>query len=135
VVSKKRSEQEQSHVPYLPCSGLFELQRDDLVPVRLLAVEAFHFDSAQAAGKANGHPERHQRNDTGPRLLAATHRSLAVAQPAFSRVWKKDRYSVGGKVTIVNAMNKAALYNFIFSFSGTHFVTPRTIEGEIAFHF
>jgi len=28
-----------------------------------------------------------------------------------------------------------ALYNFLSTFSGTHYVTPRTVTGEITFHF
>jgi hypothetical protein len=46
-----------------------------------------------------------------------------------------DRYSLGAKMTVVNLMNKVALYNFLSSFSGTHFVAPRTLEGAITFHF
>lgn len=51
------------------------------------------------------------------------------------RFWKKDTYSVGAKVTVVNVMNKVALYNFLSSFSGTHFIAPRTVQAEITFHF
>jgi hypothetical protein len=50
-------------------------------------------------------------------------------------LWKKDNYSVGWKLTVVNLTNKVALYNFLSSFSGTHFVSPRTVQGELAFHF
>jgi hypothetical protein len=50
-------------------------------------------------------------------------------------VWKKDRYSLGAKFTVVNLTNRVALYNFLSSFSGTHFVTPRTVQGELTFHF
>ncbi len=50
-------------------------------------------------------------------------------------VWKKDDYSLGAKITVVNLMDKVALYNFLSSFSGTHFVTPRTVRAEITFHF
>jgi len=31
--------------------------------------------------------------------------------------------------------NKVALYNFLSTFSGTHFVTPRTENVELGFHF
>jgi hypothetical protein len=31
--------------------------------------------------------------------------------------------------------NKVALYNFLSTCSGTHFVTPRTYTAEIGFHF
>jgi hypothetical protein len=38
-------------------------------------------------------------------------------------------------LTIVNLTNKYALYNFLSTFSGTHFVTPRSITGQLAYHF
>jgi hypothetical protein len=50
-------------------------------------------------------------------------------------VWKRDRYSLGGKLTVVNLVNKIALYDFLSSFSGTHFVTARTVQAEVTFHF
>jgi hypothetical protein len=31
--------------------------------------------------------------------------------------------------------DKVALYNFLSTFSGTHYVTPRAVTGEIGFHF
>ena len=31
--------------------------------------------------------------------------------------------------------NKEALYNFLSTFSGTHYVTPRAVTGTIGFHF
>ena len=46
-----------------------------------------------------------------------------------------DRYHLGARVTAVNLTNNFALYNFLSTFSGTHYVTPRTITGEIAFRF
>ena len=49
--------------------------------------------------------------------------------------WRADRYSIGAKVTAINATNKYALYNFLSTFSGTHYVTPRTVTAEVSFHF
>jgi hypothetical protein len=49
-------------------------------------------------------------------------------------VWKKDEYSLGAKITVVNLMDRVALDNFLSSFSGAHFVTPRTLRAEITFH-
>jgi len=43
--------------------------------------------------------------------------------------------SFAGKLTIVNLMNRAVLYNFLSSFSGTYFVSPRTVQAEMPFHF
>src|SRR5882724_9240562 len=53
----------------------------------------------------------------------------------LNNLWKKDTYSLGAKVTVVNLLNKVALYNFLSSFSGTHFVAPRTLQAEIVFQF
>ncbi len=46
-----------------------------------------------------------------------------------------DRYQVAARVTAINVANKYALYNFLSTFSGTHYVSPRTVTGEIALHF
>jgi hypothetical protein len=46
-----------------------------------------------------------------------------------------DRYKWSLRFTVVNLTNKVALYNFLSTFSGTHFVTPRTETVELGFHF
>lgn len=35
------------------------------------------------------------------------------------------------RVTIVNLTNRVALYNFLSTFGGTHFVPPRTVLGQL----
>ena len=47
----------------------------------------------------------------------------------------KDHYQLGARVTAINVTNKFALYNFLSTFSGTHYVSPRSITAEVAFHF
>jgi hypothetical protein len=44
-------------------------------------------------------------------------------------------YKWSAQFTIINLTDKEALYNFLSTFSGTHYVTPRTLTGEIGFHF
>jgi hypothetical protein len=46
-----------------------------------------------------------------------------------------ERYKIGAKLTTINVTNKYALYNFLSTFSGTHYVTPRTVTGELEFRF
>jgi outer membrane receptor protein involved in Fe transport len=46
-----------------------------------------------------------------------------------------DRYKWSARFTVVNLTNETALYNFLSTFSGTHFVTPRTYTAELGFHF
>jgi hypothetical protein len=62
-------------------------------------------------------------------------RNLFDIAVGSDNLWKRDRYSLGAKLTMVNLTNKVALYNFLSSFSGTHFLTPRTLDGGITFHF
>jgi hypothetical protein len=71
--------------------------------------------------------------DTNPSRI--TPRNIFDIALGADSVWKKDRYSIGAKFTVVNLMNRVALYNFLSSFSGTHFVTPRATQGELTFHF
>jgi len=46
-----------------------------------------------------------------------------------------DKYKWSLRLTGVNITNKYALYNFLSTFSGTHFVTPRALTAELGFHF
>ena len=46
-----------------------------------------------------------------------------------------DRFKWSARLEVINLTNKVALYNFLSTFSGTHYVTPRTLTGTIAFHF
>ena len=46
-----------------------------------------------------------------------------------------DRYRISARLTAINVTNKYALYNFLSTFSGTHYVTPRAVTGEVSFHF
>jgi hypothetical protein len=46
-----------------------------------------------------------------------------------------DKYKWSLRLTAINVTNKVALYNFLSTFSGTHFLTPRTYTTELGFHF
>jgi hypothetical protein len=46
-----------------------------------------------------------------------------------------DRYRWSAQVTFINLANNYALYNFLSTFSGTHYVSPRAITAQIGFHF
>ncbi len=50
-------------------------------------------------------------------------------------LFRGDRYKWSLQFTVINLTNKVALYNFLSTFSGTHYVTPRTLTAEIGFHF
>jgi hypothetical protein len=46
-----------------------------------------------------------------------------------------ERYKFGAKMTAINVTNMYSLYNFLSTFSGTHYVTPRAVTGELDFRF
>ena len=46
-----------------------------------------------------------------------------------------QKYKIAARVTAINVTNKYALYNFLSTFSGTHYLTPRAVTAEVSFHF
>ena len=46
-----------------------------------------------------------------------------------------DKHTFSARLTAVNLTNKLALYNFLSTFSGTHYLTPRTLTAEVGYHF
>jgi hypothetical protein len=46
-----------------------------------------------------------------------------------------DKYKWSARLSVVNLTNTYALYNFLSTFSGTHYLSPRTVTGTIGFHF
>ncbi len=50
-------------------------------------------------------------------------------------IFHGEKYKWSAQVTVINLTNKTALYNFLSTFSGTHYVTPRAITAQLGFHF
>jgi hypothetical protein len=67
-----------------------------------------------------------------PRIASRNLFDVAVGQ---DNIFRGDRYKWSARLTVVNLTNKEALYNFLSTFSGTHYVTPRAITATIGFHF
>ena len=62
-------------------------------------------------------------------------RNLFDVSVGDDNLFRGDRYKWSLRFTVINLTNKTALYNFLSTFSGTHFVTPRTETVELGFHF
>jgi len=62
-------------------------------------------------------------------------RNLFDVSVGEDNVFRGDRYKWSLRFTVINLTNKTALYNYLSTFSGTHFVTPRTETVELGFHF
>ncbi|HUJ39577.1 MAG TPA: TonB-dependent receptor [Candidatus Acidoferrales bacterium] len=71
--------------------------------------------------------------DTNPSRIAP--HNLFDAAMGADHLWTRGRYGLGAKLSVVNLTDKVALYNFLSSFSGTHFITPRVVQGELTLHF
>jgi Carboxypeptidase regulatory-like domain/TonB-dependent Receptor Plug Domain len=77
-----------------------------------------------------------QSDDHNPARIASRNLfDLSFGEDNLLHRKEGDKRTLSASMTIVNLTNKEALYNFLSTFSGTHFVTPRSITGEIAFHF
>ncbi len=74
-----------------------------------------------------------ENDDTNPPRVTPRH--LFDMGIGFDNVLKTDHYKVTAKFTVVNLTNHEALYNFLSTFSGTHFVTPRAYQAELGFTF
>ncbi len=74
-----------------------------------------------------------ENDDHNPPRIAP--RNLFDVALGDDNLFHGDRYRWSARFTVINVANKTALYNFLSTFSGTHYVTPRTLTGEIGFHF
>ena len=62
-------------------------------------------------------------------------RNLFDLALGHDNIFHGDRYKWSAQVSVINLTNKTALYNFLSTFSGTHYVTPRAITAQVGFHF
>jgi len=72
-------------------------------------------------------------NDHSPPRIQS--RSLFDASIGEDNLFNGDKNKWSLRLTGVNITNKYALYNFLSTFSGTHYVTPRALTAELGFHF
>jgi hypothetical protein len=74
-----------------------------------------------------------ENDDHNPPRTAPRH--LFDVSVGHDNLFHGDKYKWSLQVTAINLTNKTALYNFLSTFSGTHFVTPRSYTAELGFHF
>jgi hypothetical protein len=72
-------------------------------------------------------------DDKNPPRIAP--RNVFDASIGIDNLLNGDKRKWSLRLTAVNVTNKYALYNFLSTFSGTHYLTPRALNGELAFHF
>ena len=72
-------------------------------------------------------------NDHDPPRIQ--HRDLFDASLGKDNIFHGSRYKMNLDLTAINITNKYALYNFLSTFSGTHYVTPRAMTAKITLNF
>jgi hypothetical protein len=109
------------------CGGVYATPTMPISPTGLCPASQYGSKYLQipAAGTEND-----DRNP--PRIGSRNLFDLAVGD---DNLFRGDKYKWSARIAVVNIANTEALYNFLSTFSGTHYVTPRTVTATIGFHF
>jgi hypothetical protein len=74
-----------------------------------------------------------ENDDKNPARIAPRH--LFDLGLGVDNIFRSDKHRWSARFSVVNLTNQIALYNFLSTFSGTHFVTPRSYQGGITYSF
>ena len=74
-----------------------------------------------------------ENDDSNPPRITPRH--LFDLSAGTDNLLRTEHTKMTLRFTIINLTNKKALYNFESTFSGTHFVTPRTFQGQVGITF
>lgn len=74
-----------------------------------------------------------ENDDRNPPRIAV--RNTVDLSAGLDDLIHREKQGLGVRVEVVNLNNTSGLYNFLSTFSGTHFLTPRTITAGIRYSF
>jgi len=74
-----------------------------------------------------------ENDDTNPARIAAHH--IFDMSVGHDNIFHTEPYHLTVRFTVQNLANTVALYNFLSTFSGTHFVTPRSVFATVGINF
>jgi len=111
----------------LSCNGVFATPTMPISPTSVCPANEYasRYVKIPAAGTED--------DDHNPPRIAA--RNLFDLSVGDDNLFHGDKHKWSLRLSAINLTNKEALYNFISTFSGTHYVTPRALTAEIGFHF
>jgi len=111
----------------LYCNGVYATPTTPISPNGLCPASEYgsHLLKIPAAGTEND-------DHNPPRVAPRSTFDLALGD---DNLFNNDKYRWSAKIEVLNLANEYALYNFLSTFSGTHYVSPRTITGTVGFHF
>jgi hypothetical protein len=117
----------------LSCDGV-KANGTNQIGVQVAGTNYYECEASQLTSKLISIPAPGTgSNDHNPPRIAP--RNLFDVSVGQDNLFKGTRYKWSAMLTAVNITNKYALYNFLSTFSGTHYVTPRSLTAEVAFHF
>jgi len=88
---------------------------------------------AQGATRVRIPEEGKEDDDKNPPRIAPRHTfDLAIGD---DNLFRSDKRKVSLRLTVSNLTNRVALYNFLSTFSGTHFLAPRTFSARLGYSF
>jgi hypothetical protein len=111
----------------LTCNGKLVVSSPFGMPATSCPANAFGSIYLQVPG-----PNK-ENDDHNPQRIAP--RSLFDIAVGHDNLFHGDRYRWSLQFTVINLTNKTALCNFLSTFSGTYYVTPRAETVQLAFHF
>jgi len=111
----------------LYCGGVHATPTSPISPTGLCAASAYGSTLLKIPAPGT------ESDDHNPPRIAA--RNLFDIAVGHDNILRGDKYKVSARLTVVNLTNKEALYNFLSTFSGTHYVSPRALTATIGFHF
>jgi hypothetical protein len=74
-----------------------------------------------------------ENDDKNPPRVAP--RTLFDIGAGLDNIFHADRFKTNASFTVINLTNQYSLYNFLSTFSGTHFVTPRSYSAQLSLSF
>jgi hypothetical protein len=77
-------------------------------------------------------PNTEDEDHNPPRIAP---RSLFDVSLGKNNIFHKEHFKTDLDLTAINVTNKDALYNFLSTFSGTHYVTPRALTAKLTLNF
>ncbi|MGD0629184.1 MAG: TonB-dependent receptor [Terracidiphilus sp.] len=109
----------------LTCNGVTATPGNPLPAVCLASAYSSSLVKIPAPGSGD--------NDHNPPRIQP--RNLFDASLGKDNIFHRDRYKTNLDLTAINVTDKYALYNFLSTFSGTHYVTPRALTAKITLNF
>lgn len=74
-----------------------------------------------------------ENDDRNPPRI--TVRNFVDVSAGDNDLFPREKRTIGIRIDIINLANVDGLYNFLSTFSGTHFISSRTITGQIRYTF